>query len=110
MTTFRRGLRPVIYAGVLLSMFAPASQAQGTHNEDMLRHFQMNMIDTNKDSIVSKKEFMDTMSRVWDLQMSEISRSAADDLNKTANARLRDRMTIEQYRAFATMLGLSVGN
>jgi Ca2+-binding EF-hand superfamily protein len=103
-------LLSVLSAAAVVSAFSVPAQAQGSRSEDMLRHFQMGMIDTNKDGFVSKKEFVDTMSRMWDLQMSDMAKSAGGDAMKAAPAKMKDRMTIDQYRAFAKMFGLDIGS
>jgi len=105
-----RKLLPVLSAVAVVSAFALPAHAQGSRSEDMLRHFQMSMIDTNKDGFVSKKEFVDTMSRVWDMHMSDMAKSAGGDAMKAAPAKMTDRMTIEQYREFAKMFGLDIGS
>jgi hypothetical protein len=33
---------------------------------------EMKMIDKNKDGMVSKKEFLDTMAKVWDMQAAKL--------------------------------------
>ena len=83
--------------------FAMPAHAQDSRSEDRLRHFQMSTIDANKDGMVSRKEFMDMVSKVWDMQMSDMAKSAA------APAKMKDRMTLEQYREFAKMFGLDIG-
>ena len=103
-------LLPIIATAAAVSAFAVPAHAQGSRSEDMLRHFQMSMIDTNKDGFVSKKEFVDTMSRMWDMQMSDMAKSTGGDAMKAAPAKMKDRMTIEQYREFAKMFGLDIGS
>jgi hypothetical protein len=105
-----RKLLPVLSAVAVASAFALPAHAQGSRSEDMLRHFQMSMIDTNKDGFVSKREFVDTMSRVWDMHMTDMAKSSDGDAMKAAPAKMKDRMTIEQYREFAKMFGLDVGS
>jgi len=105
-----QNLLPVLATVAAVSAFAAPAHAQGSRSEDMLRHFQMSMIDTNKDGFVSKKEFVDTMSRVWDMHMSEMAKSTGGDAMKAAPAKMNDRMTIEQYREFAKMFGLDIGS
>lgn len=102
-------LLPVLATAAIASAFAVPAHAQGSRSEDMLRHFQMSMIDANKDGFVSKKEFVDTMSRMWDMQMSDMSKAGGGDAMKAA-PKMKDRMTIEQYREFAKMFGLDIGS
>jgi hypothetical protein len=89
--------------------FAMPAHAQDSRSEDRLRHFQMGMIDANKDGMVSKKEFMDMVSKVWDMEMSDMAKPSGGDAMKAAPAKMKDRMTLEQYREFAKMFGLNVG-
>jgi len=83
-------------------LFALSAQAQDSRSEDRVRHFQMHMIDADKDGMVSKKEFLDSVSKAWDMQMA--------DMAKASPPKARDRMTLEQYREFAKMFGLDIGN
>ena len=92
-------------AAVLGASLALPAHAQDSRSEDRLKHFQMPMMDANKDGMVSKKEFMDTMSMMWDTQMSDAAKAAAGGKEKS-----KDRMTLEQYREFAKMFGLNVGS
>ena len=110
MNTALRTLLSVRSAAAAVSAFAVPAQAQGSRSEDMLRHFQMSMIDSNKDGFVSKKEFVDTMSRIWDMEMSDMAKAAGGDAMKAAPAKMKDKMTIDQYREFARMFGLDIGS
>jgi hypothetical protein len=110
MKTSLRKLLSVLSAAAAVSAFAVPAHAQGARSEDMLRHFQMSMIDSNKDGFVSKKEFVDTMSRIWDMEMSDMAKAAGGDAMKAAPAKMKDKMTIDQYREFAKMFGLDIGN
>lgn len=101
-------LLPVLATAAIVSAFAVSAHAQGSRSEDMLRHFQMSMIDANKDGFVGKKEFVDTMSRMWDMQMSDMAKAGGGDAMKAA-PQMKDKMTIEQYREFAKMFGLDIG-
>jgi hypothetical protein len=96
-----------LFAGVALS--ALPAHAQDSRSEDRLRHFQMSMIDADKDGMVSRKEFMDMVSKVWDMQMADFARSGTDGARQAAAAKTKDRMTLEQYRDFAKMFGLDIG-
>jgi hypothetical protein len=93
----------------VVASFAIPAHAQDSRSEDRLRHFQMATIDANKDGMVSKKEFMDMVSKVWDMEMSGMAPPAGGDAMKAAPAKAKDKMTLEQYRAFARMFGLDVG-
>lgn len=99
-------LLPAVCA--LAVVLAAPVHAQGSRSEDMLRHFQMSVIDANQDGFVDKGEFVDTMSRIWDMQMAGMAKSAGGAM-KSAPATMKDRMTSEQYREFARMFGLDIG-
>ena len=94
---------------VLAAAFAVPAHAQDSRSEDRLRHFQMRMVDADKDGMVSKKEFMDMVSKVWDMEMHDMAGPGTGAALKVAPAKMKDRMTLEQYRAFAKMFGLDVG-
>lgn len=74
------------------------SRAQDVRREDMVTYFQMEKIDKDKDGMVSRKEFVDMMTKAWDIQMA-------------AHPEVKDksRMTLEQYKAFAKMFNLDIG-
>jgi hypothetical protein len=96
-TTLVRAL--AIAAAVVTTAFATLpSQAQDVRREDMVTYFQMDHIDKDKDGMVSKKEFMDMMGKAWDEMAA-----------KTPEMKGKDRMTLEQYRAFAKMFNLDIG-
>jgi hypothetical protein len=98
-------LRQVVLASAVLAATASFSLptfAQDVRREDSVTYYlQMEKIDANKDGMVSKKEFMDAMSRTWDMHMAEA---------KKADAKMpKDRMTLQQYLEFSKMFGLNVG-
>jgi hypothetical protein len=74
------------------------AHAQDVRREDMVTYFNMDKIDKDKDGMVSRKEFLDMMSKAWDMQMA-------------AHPEVKDKgkMTLEQYKAFAKMFNLDVG-
>ena len=81
--------------------FSLPSMAQEIKREEMVTFFQTAMIDANKDGMVSKKEFMDAMSKSWDMHMAEA---------KKADPKMpKDKMTLQQYLEFSKMFGLNVG-
>ena len=97
----KSSLRQTLVLFAALSVAALASlpaQAQDVRREDMVTYFQMDKIDKNKDGMVSKQEFMDMMSKAWDMKMS-----AAKD------TKAGDKMTLDQYKAFAKMFNLDIG-
>ena len=99
-------LHKLSIAVVLAAVAASAlpAHAQDSRSEDRLRHFQMNMVDADKDGMVSRKEFMAMVSKVWDMQMADKAKAAGADA-----AKMKDKMTLEQYREFAKMFGLDIG-
>jgi Ca2+-binding EF-hand superfamily protein len=81
--------------------FSLPSMAQEIKREEMVTFFQTGMIDANKDGMVSKKEFMEAMSKSWDMHMAEA---------KKADPKMpKDKMTLPQYIEFSKMFGLNVG-
>lgn len=74
------------------------SHAQDVRREDMVTYFQMDKIDKNKDGMVSRQEFLDMMTKAWNMQMA-------------AHPEVKDKskMTLEQYKAFAKMFNLDIG-
>lgn len=86
------------FAAVSITALASLpSQAQDVKREDMANYFQMDKIDKDKDGMVSKKEFLDMMSKAWDGEMAAVHPKA------------KDKMTLEQYKAFAKMFNLDIG-
>jgi hypothetical protein len=82
--------------------FPLMSQAQDVRREDRVLHFlDAGHIDVNKDGMVSKKEFMDAMSKTWDEHMGEAKK--ADPMMP------KDKMTLQQYLEFSKMFGLNIG-
>ena len=81
--------------------FSLPSQAQEIKREEMVTFFQSDKIDANKDGMVSKKEFIDAMAKVWDMHMAEA---------KKADPKMpKDKMTLPQYVEFSKMFGLNLG-
>jgi Ca2+-binding EF-hand superfamily protein len=88
-------------AAATTAFAALPAQAQDVRREEMVTYFQMDHIDKDKDGMVSKKEFMDAMSKTWDMHMAEA---------KKADAKMpKDKMTLQQYLEFSKMFGLNVG-
>ena len=85
--------------------FPLLSHAQDVRREDRVLHFlDSGHIDANKDGMVSKKEFMDAMSKTWDMHMADAKKAAPD-----AKAP-KDKMTLQQYLEFSKMFGLNIGS
>lgn len=64
---------------------------------DVTPFFTMPQVDRNHDHKVSKKEFMDMMSKAWDMEAKKMG--MAHD----------GAMTLEEYRKFAAMFNLDIG-
>ena len=98
-------LRQVVLASTLLAATASLSLpvfAQDVRREDSVTYYlQMPMVDANKDGMVSKKEFMDAMSKTWDMHMA--------DAKKADPKMPKDKMTLQQYLDFSKMFGLNLG-
>jgi len=82
--------------------FSLPSLAQDVKREDSVTYYlQTKMVDADKDGMVSKKEFMDAMSKTWDMHMAEA---------KKADPKMpKDKMTLQQYLEFSKMFGLNQG-
>ena len=101
-------LRQVALTAAVLAVtasFSLPSLAQDVRREDSVTYYlTMPMIDANKDGMVSKKEFLDAMSRTWDMHMAEAQKMAPE-------AKMgKDKMTLQQYLEFSKMFGLNVGS
>ena len=101
----KTSLRKLVLASVVLAVtasFSLPSLAQDVRREDSVTwYLQADRIDANKDGMVSKKEFMDAMSKTWDMHMAAAK--------KADPAMPRDKMTLQQYREFSKMFGLNIG-
>jgi len=106
-TTMKISFRQFALASTLLATaaFPLLSHAQDVRREDRVTHYlESEIIDANKDGMVSKKEFMDAMSKSWDMHMGEAKKMAPD-----AKAP-KDKMTLQQYLEFSKMFGLNIGS
>ena len=82
--------------------FSLPSLAQDVKREDSVTYYlQTKMVDADKDGMVSKKEFMEAMSKTWDMHMAEAKK--ADPMMP------KDKMTLQQYLDFSKMFGLNIG-
>ena len=101
----KTSLRQLVLTSAVLAVtatFALPSLAQEIKREEMVTFYlQADKIDANKDGMVSKEEFMDAMSRTWDMHMA--------DAKKADPAMPRDKMTLQQYLEFSKMFGLNIG-
>ena len=101
----KTSLRQLVLTSAVLAVtatFALPSLAQEIKREEMVTFYlQADKIDANKDGMVSKKEFMDAMSRTWDMHMA--------DAKKADPKMPRDKMTLQQYLEFSKMFGLNIG-
>ena len=101
----KTSLRRLALASAVLAVtasFSLPSLAQEIKREEMVTYYlQTDRIDADKDGMVSKKEFMDAMSKSWDMHMAEA---------KKADPKMpRDKMTLQQYLEFSKMFGLNIG-
>jgi hypothetical protein len=101
----KTSLRQLVLTSAVLAAaasFSLPSLAQDVKREDSVTYYlQTKMIDADKDGMVSKKEFMDAMSKSWDMHMAEA---------KKADPKMpRDKMTLQQYIEFSKMFGLNIG-
>ncbi len=96
---------------VVTATFSLPTLAQDVRREDMVRFFQMDKVDMNKDGMVSKKEFMDMMGKSWDMHMADVAKTDKMGAMKAPSSKMsKDNMTLEQYREFAKMFNLDVGS
>ena len=63
--------------------------------QDILSLFDLQQVDKNHDKMVSKQEFMDMMSKAWDMEASKM--------------KAKDKMTLQQYKEFTSMFNLNIG-
>jgi len=99
-------LRQLALTSALLvtASFPLLSQAQDVRREDRVTHYlETEIIDANKDGMVSKKEFMDAMSKSWDMHMGDAKKAMPDPKAP------KDKMTLQQYLEFSKMFGLNIG-
>jgi len=104
-TTVKTTLRQFALVSTLLATaaFPLLSHAQDVRREDRVLHFlDSGHIDANKDGMVSKKEFMEAMSKTWEMHM--------DDAKKADPMMQKDKMTLQQYLEFSKMFGLNIGS
>ena len=101
----KTSLRRLALASAVLAVtasFSLPSLAQEIKREEMVTYYlQTDRIDADKDGMVSKKEFMDAMSKSWDMHMA--------DAKKADPKMPRDKMTLQQYLEFSKMFGLNIG-
>jgi hypothetical protein len=45
-----------------------------------VQFFKMDKVDSNKDKMVSKKEFLDAMSKSWDTHMADVKKTEGDKM------------------------------
>ena len=95
-TTSRRALA-TLAVGLPLAVASVASHAADVSRMDILSLFELQQMDRDHDRMVSKQEFMDMMSKAWDMESSRHPAAS------------KAGMTLDEYRAFARMFGLNVG-
>ena len=82
-------------ATAFAGLSVPARAAEGTQDDFML-FFKMEMMDKNKDGMVSKAEFLAMVGKLWDMHTLEINIKGS-------------KMTPEQLRELEKKLGRSIG-
>ncbi|MEP6504301.1 MAG: hypothetical protein ABJD97_13280 [Betaproteobacteria bacterium] len=113
-------LRQLVLASTMLAVtasFSLPSLAQDVRREDMVLFFHMDKIDANKNGMVSKREFLDSMSKAWDMHMADVAKMDADKMgsDKMAAAKApsaksaKQEMTRAEYLEFSKMFGLNIG-
>jgi hypothetical protein len=108
-------LRQLVLTSAVLAVtasFSLPSLAQDVRREDMVTYFQMDKIDANKNGMVSKKEFLDMMSKAWDMHMADVAKMGADKMGAMPSPearKMKQEMTREQYVEFSKMFGLNIG-
>ena len=106
----------VLTAAVLAATasFSLPSLAQDVRREDSVTYYlTMPMVDANKDGMVSKKEFLDAMSKTWDMHMAEAAKMDGDKkgaMATPASKASKQEMTRQQYIEFSKMFGLNIGS
>ena len=103
----KTSLRHLVLTSAVLAAaasFSLPSLAQDVKREESVTYYlQTKMIDADKDGMVSKKEFMDAMSKSWDMHMGDAKKMAPDPKAP------KDKMTLQQYIEFSKMFGLNIG-
>ncbi len=88
---------------LVIAAFAAACAATTTSfaadvtRQDILSLFELQQVDKNHDKMVSKQEFMDMMSKAWDMEAGTMKMD-------------HGKMTLEQYKAFSAMFNLNIGS
>ncbi len=62
----------VLAAVSALGAFGTAARAETNDDMSFSGMFKMDRIDKNKDKMVSRAEFIETMGRVWDMKAKEM--------------------------------------
>jgi hypothetical protein len=108
-------LRQLVLTSAVLGVtasFSLPSLAQDVRREDMVLFFHMDKIDANKNGMVSKREFLDSMAKAWDMHMADVAKMGADKMGTDKMAApkpSKQEMTREQYIEFSKMFGLDIG-
>ena len=80
-----------LIAATLICAAGTASAAGSTEYYPFAELMAMKMMDKDKDGMVSKKEYMDMMSKAWDMNAAKMSVKG-------------DKMTNEQFNQFLQYL------
>ena len=94
-------MKPLFRLPVAVLVLAAAGAASSSASaadvtrQDILSLFELQQMDRNHDQMISKKEFMEMLSKAWDMEASKMLVTGA--------------MTREQYKAFSAMFNLDIG-
>ena len=92
---FPKKLTATLVIGSALMGLAGTALAAETSQDDIVQMFKMEMMDKNKDGMVSKKEFMDMMSKAWDMKAGEMKLKGG-------------KMTTEEFDQWEKLLGTAL--
>ena len=92
---FSKTLTATLVIGSALMGLAGTALAAETNQDDIVQMFRMQMMDKNKDGMVSKQEFMDMMSKAWDMKAREMNLKGG-------------KMNAEQFDLWEKLLGTSL--
>lgn len=81
----------IIATTLALSTLGTAARAESNDDMSFSGMFKVDRIDTNKDGMVAKAEFLAMMGKAWDMKAAEMKAKGAV-------------MTAEQFKAFNTWL------
>lgn len=62
----------LLAAALVTSAFAAPGWAQTAEDKSMTSMFKLERVDSNKDRMVSREEFLAQMGKVWDMKVKEM--------------------------------------